>query len=110
MTQRTRDAESGEVILAIDGSHGAFEADDSVEFEQRYRRCRVVEIDLPRFNGRCYVGRDCIGIDLETHRESCRRADGSLNYFVHASGICPELFVAERVEAKNTLAGSESRW
>ena len=96
MTERAGDAKPRDVIVGI---HRGLQAHDGIHLEQRDRRGRTLEIDLLEDAGRQYVR-----VHFEPDLERSRRIHVLLNNLVQAELVGPELFVTERLEAKNALA------
>ena len=107
MTERAGDTQPRQVVLAIDSSHRALEADYGVQLEQSYGRGGIVEIYLAGLYRRCDLWRNGVSIDLEPDREGGRGADGFLNDFVHPGSVRPKLLVAEGIEAEHLAPGCQ---
>jgi hypothetical protein len=96
MTERAGDATPGDVIIGI---HRGLQAHDGIHLEERDRRGWTLEIDFLEDQGRQHVR-----VHFEPDLERRRRIHVLLDDLVQPELVGPELFVAERVETKNSLA------
>src|SRR6266550_2099633 len=110
MTERAGNPESRQVVLSIDGGHSAVESDHRIQLEKSDSRGGIVEINFAALYCRGDICRNGVGIDFKADGESHRRTDGSLNDFVHARCVCPELLVTEGVKSEYlTTSGKRLR-
>src|SRR6184192_181962 len=96
MAQGARDAEPLDVPV---GGDLGLDAHDGVSAEQLDRRRRTGEIGTGE-----EAGRQRRRIDLETHRQRCRRRHAGLNHLVQVQRVGPERLVAKGPVSKDVLA------
>ena len=86
--------------------------DDGVEFEQRERRCWVLEIDLALFELLLERAGEGVRVDLEAHRQRGLRAHSASDAAVFLTGdrlvelkrVSPEGLAAESLVAEDLSA------
>src|SRR5690349_6623758 len=100
MAQGACHSDALEVTRLVDDT---FDADYCVQSDQFTRHGRVRQIDLARPQRRYDLGWQSVQINLEANGERSRRIH-RLDDFVHSQHVCPQLLVAERIEAEDHLA------
>src|SRR5215813_10738315 len=109
MTKSTSDADRLETAVILERT---FHADDSIEFEQRERRCRIVEIHPAKLQLRDQRFGQCFSVDFQSDSQRRLRTDAWSNSAerfafkrtMELQRISPKRFVAESVKAKRLLA------
>ena len=93
-----------ERVLAIDGFNRTDHADNRVQLEQRDRGIRTLQVDAAVQNSLHDSRRQGVRIDFQADGQSGRRINRRRDHFVHAQGVGPLRFIAERIEAEDLLA------
>ena len=103
VTERAGNSDSHQRIVVSRAHDGSLQPYDGVELEERDRRRRAREADRAALNPLHHLGRQRVGIDLETDGERRRWVDRVHDDQIHVQRVRPERFVAVRVEAEDVL-------
>ena len=82
-------------ILSVNRLYCCLESHDRVQLEESHGGRRTLEIDLTALDRLRDIGRDRVGVHLQSDGERHFRADRLLNDFVHPRCIGPELLIPE---------------